>query len=100
MINDSQEKTKKKNKALNLRENVKVSIQMACFETGMTKETILKQSTDGNLEENNLPYKFSKVRRLTSFLNNDGAVLEIFSDDFRRGEDSKTGLKWIKYNLF
>lgn len=51
MINDSQEKTKKKNKALNLRENVKVSIQMACFETGMTKETILKQSTDGNLEE-------------------------------------------------
>lgn len=42
MINDSQEKTKNKNEAFNLRENVKVSIQMACFETGMTKETILK----------------------------------------------------------
>ena len=42
MINDSQEKTKNKNEALNLKENVKVSIQMAYFETGMTKETILK----------------------------------------------------------
>ena len=63
------------------------------------RNNIETQSTDDNLEENNLPYKFSNVRRLTSFLNNDGAVLEIFSDDFRR-EDSKTGLKWVKYNIF
>lgn len=96
MINDSQEKTKNKNEALNLRENVKVSIQMAYFETGMTKETILKHRALMTIQRKIIfLINSATFEGLLRFL----TMMEIFSDDFRSG-DSKTDLKWVKYNIF